>query len=185
VISGIVLPIPTETMLGSGAPPAGEAIAGGPCGTCTRCLRACPMGALAAPGVLDRELCIQAWATRGEPFPPPVIEKWGTRLYGCQECQSCCPHNAGLTEAAREAPGELGPSLPLLPFLTMDESWLKERLRGTALGMSWIRPSTLTRNALAAAGARPDPSLRAAVAGHRDSEDPAQRAAARWALERF
>jgi epoxyqueuosine reductase QueG len=67
----------------------------------------------------------------------------------------------------------------------MEESALKERLRGTALGMSWIAPSSLVRNALAAAGAARDPAVRGAVAEHLASQDQAQRAAARWAYARF
>jgi epoxyqueuosine reductase len=182
-IAGIVLPVPASAVLPTAAPAGTEPV--DLCGSCSRCLRACPVGALTAPGILDRDRCLQAWATRPDPFPVKVIESWGARLYGCQDCQSCCPHNAALSEGGPEAPGELGPSLPLLPFLAMDEAGLKRRLRGTALGMSWIAPASLVRNALAAAGAQGDPAVRHAIAAHVNSDVPALRTAARWALGRL
>jgi epoxyqueuosine reductase QueG len=85
------------------------------------------------------------------------MELWGRRLYGCQECQAVCPHNRVLTEEARPAEGELGPSVSLKRVLSLDAAGLKEWFRGSAMGMSWVAGNALLRNALISAGNRGDP----------------------------
>jgi epoxyqueuosine reductase len=66
------------------------------CGQCTRCIRACPMGAILAPGVIDARKCI-AYLTiehKGKIAPNLAnkIAKTG-RVFGCDICQEVCPHN--------------------------------------------------------------------------------------------
>lgn len=75
----------------------------GSCGGCDRCLAACPTGALIAPGILDSRRCIayQTIEYRGI-FDPASAGKLNGWLFGCDICQSVCPHNrnapAGLPE---------------------------------------------------------------------------------------
>lgn len=65
------------------------------CGTCTRCLGACPTQALVSPGVLDAKRCISYWTIehRGG-LAADVAASIGSHVYGCDICQDVCPWNA-------------------------------------------------------------------------------------------
>lgn len=64
------------------------------CGRCRQCLDNCPTGALYAPGRLDARKCISYMTieAKGE-IPEEMHSRLGNRLYGCDACQQCCPHN--------------------------------------------------------------------------------------------
>jgi epoxyqueuosine reductase len=177
VIAGAVIPVPT---------PAAErlpVLPADPCGACRRCRAACPAGAIEQPFVVRHDLCLQGKAGRGEVFDEETSAAWGTRLYGCQECQSVCPHNRGLTERAPASTGEIGPGVALRAFLAEDEAERKQRFRGTSLGMSWISADALLRNALVAAGNRGDGTLCTLVERHITGGPEHVRSAARRARE--
>jgi len=64
------------------------------CGSCARCLTACPTGAIVEPGVVDARRCL-AWLVQAEGvFPRQHRVALGDRLYGCDECQEVCPPSA-------------------------------------------------------------------------------------------
>jgi epoxyqueuosine reductase len=118
------------------------------CGTCTRCIDACPTGAITDPYQLDARKCISYLTIehRGEIAPDlqPQIGNW---LYGCDICQDVCPHN-------RKAPATTDSALaPRFPTGTLDvidiESWSDEQycrnLRGSA--MKRVKLPMLKRNA--------------------------------------
>jgi epoxyqueuosine reductase len=70
------------------------------CGSCRRCLDACPTGAIVAPGVVDARRCL-AWLVQAEgDFPVEYREALGDRLYGCDDCQTACPINRIADRAA-------------------------------------------------------------------------------------
>lgn len=65
------------------------------CGTCTRCIDHCPTGAIRSPGVIDTGRCISRLTNErlpeGVSVAPDTLHGW---IFGCDECQSCCPRNA-------------------------------------------------------------------------------------------
>ncbi len=175
VIAGAVIPVPAREMAPAARVPAD------PCGPCRACIDACPAGAIVERGLVDPSLCLQGLASRPGSFPEAAREAWGSRLYGCQTCQEVCPYNAELAEAGKAKEGELGPSISLRRILSMKEAELRAFLRKTALGMSWISPEAILRNALIAAGNRGNPALSEAISRHCSSGTAFVMEAARWA----
>jgi epoxyqueuosine reductase len=153
------------------------------CGSCTACLSACPTGAIPAPGFVDARRCLSFWTIerRGD-VPDEVAARLGRWVFGCDDCQTCCPWNGGATPAADPdlvpLPGQSG--LDLQALLRMTEDDYRRRCHGTALARA--RRDGLLRNGLLQAGLSGDPAWLEDVKAHLDSPLPGVRAAARWAL---
>ncbi len=65
------------------------------CGTCTRCLKICPTGALVAPNTLDPRRCISYWTIEAkESIPEEIRPLMGNRIFGCDICIDICPWNS-------------------------------------------------------------------------------------------
>jgi epoxyqueuosine reductase len=86
------------------------------CGNCTRCMEACPTGAIVAPGSIDARKCLSYQTIENkEPIPPALKEKTRGWVFGCDICQDICPHN-------RFSKPHHEPSLyPLKPISEWDE----------------------------------------------------------------
>lgn len=78
------------------------------CGSCRRCVDACPTGALATPYRLDARKCLNYWSIedKGNEIPPEIADRFDNRLYGCETCQNVCPFN----EISRDASPQTGRS---------------------------------------------------------------------------
>ncbi len=87
------------------------ALAADRCGSCTRCLEACPTGALVAPREMDASLCI-AYLTieKKGSIPEELREKMGRQVFGCDICQDVCPWNGRAARRAVERARESGGS---------------------------------------------------------------------------
>lgn len=121
------------------------------CGSCTRCLEACPTGALAEPYRLDSNRCISYWTIehRG-PFPDGVQEMVGDWVFGCDVCQEVCPWNrdpVGADHPELQLP-EARRELDLAGLLRLSREEYVERFRGSP--MKRARLEGLQRNAAAA-----------------------------------
>jgi epoxyqueuosine reductase len=160
------------------------------CGACDACLRACPTGALIAPGILDNRRCISFWTIehRG-PIPLEIRPLIGDWIFGCDLCQEVCPINAYPRRAApdtaalaayRQAPD---PRPVLEELLLLDEAAFSDRFRGTAVWRT--RRSGLLRNACVALGNVGERSSVPALAGALRDHDPLVRGHAAWALGRL
>jgi epoxyqueuosine reductase len=121
------------------------------CRDCGACLRACPTGAIKEPGGIDRDLCLQAYMSDDRPVPEIVKKAWGRRFYGCDECLRACPRSEGahtLTLSVEEEKrGLLGDRIDARSVIADTDLGLSERFKGSALGLSWLGPATLRKNA--------------------------------------
>ena len=117
------------------------------CGSCRRCVEACPTKALGDQGgFVDRKKCIQHW-THIDEEPPAFIRPFlSDRLYGCDICLEACPYFRP-DESASCLLGVLGASIPARALLALSASALKTSLKATVLDRSWISPKALRRNA--------------------------------------
>ncbi len=159
------------------------------CGTCTRCIEACPTGAITAPRVLDSRLCI-SWLTienRG-PIPEELRAKVGNRVFGCDICQETCPWNR---QPAPGAVAALDLGRPVAParlvdwaeeLLALDAGGFDARYQGTALR----RPGrdALLRNVCVGLGNTADPAVRPLLEECAGDGSALVREHARWALSR-
>ncbi len=109
------------------------------CGTCTRCLDACPTGAFPEPYVLDARKCIATW-TIESPSPAAVIdpESIGPHAFGCDVCQEVCPWNRKplMTQHPhlRPRPENVRPKLAELAALAaVDDETLRARFPRSAV----------------------------------------------------
>jgi epoxyqueuosine reductase len=166
--------------------PAGEPVADG-CGTCHRCLDACPTGAIVAPGVIDANRCL-AWVLQAPgTIPTELRAAIGDRIYGCDDCQEACPPTVRLGRR-HQHPLEPGAEawVDVLDLLDADDDTLLDRHgRWYIAGRD---PRWLRRNALVVLGntaGGDDPRVVATLARYRHGDDPVLAEHARWASERL
>jgi epoxyqueuosine reductase len=155
------------------------------CGSCTRCIDACPTGALDDPGVLDSTKCLSYWSQAPGAVPVEYREEMGSYVYGCDICQDVCPWNRG-TEKRRAGAGlpeDAEPVVSLVDWLEAADGDL--RTRYDRLYFPRNDPRYLRRNALIAAGNSGEVALVPAVEHWRESDDDLLREHAEWALERL
>ncbi len=160
----------------------------GGCGPCTRCVPACPTGAIVAPGVVDARRCLSWLLQATGPFPREHREALGDRIYGCDDCQEVCPPNR---VAAVAAPAALTPSAPrawvdVLELLDDDDAAVLHAARRWYVAER--NPRYLRRNALVVLGntAAPDDARALAMLVRcLRHPDPLIRAHAVWAAARL
>ncbi|MCW5555754.1 MAG: tRNA epoxyqueuosine(34) reductase QueG [Verrucomicrobiae bacterium] len=156
------------------------------CGTCTRCLAACPTNAITAPFQLDAPRCISYLTIELKgPIPVALRPAIGNRIFGCDDCLAVCPWNrfahAGslMSDHARR---ELG-TLDLLELLELDEARFRARFAGTPLLRTKRRG--LLRNVCVALGNVGDAGALPALRRAAMDAEPLIAEHARWAMERI
>ena len=156
------------------------------CGSCTRCVTACPTGALRGDYTIDATRCISDLTQRKDAIPRDLRPLIGTWVWGCDICQEACPPTQrSPRNATAFAPLDGDTRAPeLAKLLRLRSGEFKRRYAQTAIG--WRGAAILRRNAAVAMGNALDradvPPLEEAIA---DDPHPQVRAHAAWALGRI
>ena len=156
------------------------------CGSCTRCIDACPTHAIVAPYELDSNKCISYLTIekRG-PVPEELREGMGHQVFGCDICQDVCPWNrkAPATDKPEFHPREglVNPALAWLAEISVEE--FRNRFRGSPVKRA--KHSGLRRNALVAIGNSGEPTLLPVAERALNDPDPVIAEAAQWAKQRL
>ena len=153
------------------------------CGDCRRCLDACPTAAIVAPYEVDARRCI-SYLTIELPGAIPVALRplIGNRIYGCDDCQLCCPWNrfSRLGDPAFAVRNGLD-AAPLATLFAWSEDEFKQRLAGSAIRrighQRWLR-----NIAVALGNAEPSLANLAALASRQDDPSPLLREHVAWAI---
>lgn len=123
------------------------------CGSCTRCLDACPTNAFVEPRVLDATRCISYLTieSKGE-IPDAFQEAVGSNIYGCDICQDVCPYNVKFARelrepafAARDAIRDKNPETLARDLLAMDDDEFRSAFKQSP--MKRAKRRGLARNA--------------------------------------
>jgi epoxyqueuosine reductase len=155
------------------------------CGSCTRCIDACPTGALDEPGVLDATRCLSYWTQAPEPIPEEYRKPLGDMVYGCDICQDVCPWNRGVEKrrAGAEPPRDALPTVSLVDWLEREPDDLRDAFARLYVPRNDGR--YLRRNALVALGNSGTEEHRPLIERYAAGEDELLRDHAAWALARL
>jgi len=156
------------------------------CGSCTRCIEACPTDALIAPYQLDATRCISYLTIekRGT-IPEDMREGMGRHVFGCDICQDVCPWN-------RKAPATAAPEFqprpelinPALEWLaTMDADEFRQAFRRSPVRRAKL--SGLRRNAVIVMGNSAQSEFASLLEKLRQDEDPVVAESAAWAAQKL
>ncbi|MGA2085677.1 MAG: tRNA epoxyqueuosine(34) reductase QueG [Terracidiphilus sp.] len=158
------------------------------CGSCRRCLDACPTGALIAPYQMDAARCISYLTIehRGA-IPEVLMEGMGRQVFGCDICQDVCPWNSPRrTPVSTDPELEARPELvnPALEWLAaLDEAEFELRFNGSPVRRAGF--DGLRRNVAIAMGNSGQGRFAPWLHQWAQAADEGLRTAARWALEKL
>jgi epoxyqueuosine reductase len=158
------------------------------CGSCTRCLEACPTGALVEPGVLDATRCLSYLTIehRGA-IPEAMRTALGAHVYGCDICQEVCPYNqpARPSEDAAWQPRSEWDGPRLVGLWQRTDASLRALVADSAMARAPL--TNLRRNLAVAIGNSGDGDAVAALGEDRSEasiDDPMVREHVAWARNR-
>jgi epoxyqueuosine reductase len=161
------------------------------CGTCTRCIDACPTDAFVEPRVLDATRCISYLTIEQKgPIRTDLREAVGENLYGCDICQDVCPWNERFARelrepslAARETLAGRDARALARVILRMDDDEFRSAFKGSP--MKRAKRRGLARNAAVVLGNIADPRDAELLRDALDHDESLVREHAAWALERI
>ena len=155
------------------------------CGSCRRCIDACPTGAIIEPGTVDAAKCLAWLIQKPGTFDRRYREALGDRIYGCDDCQEVCPPTTrlSLSKPLRE---DARPWMDVLELLDMDDETLLAHVDQWYIAErnpDWVRRNALL--VLGNIGERADKNVVAAISRYLEHPDPMLRAHAVWSAARL
>jgi epoxyqueuosine reductase len=156
------------------------------CGTCERCITACPTGAITGPHKLDARRCISYLTIELKGAIPmelrPLI---GDRIFGCDDCLEACPWNrfAQVSKESRFAARRSASAFALGDYLRLTDEEFRNLFRNSPIQR--IKRRGFLRNVCVALGNAGDLSDLPALQGAADDPEPLIAEHARWAIERI
>ncbi len=153
------------------------------CGSCEKCLKACPTGALIEPGKIDARRCISYLTIeRKGLIPEDLREAMGNRIYGCDDCLAACPWNKFATphEEAAFIPREVCSVPKLADLAALDDAAFRKAFSGSPVKRTGR--DRMVRNALFAMGNSGDAALAPIARRLCGDSSPLVRDAAAWAV---
>ena len=155
------------------------------CGSCVRCIDACPTDAIIAPYVIDNTRCISYLTIENRGSIPrrlrPLMYDW---VFGCDICQDVCPVNVKAAYTAEQAfKKQRFTTLDLVAILEMTEEEFQERFQGSPIKRA--KRIGLQRNACVALGNSSDSTAVPALVGALTQGEALVRGHAAWALGRL
>ena len=156
------------------------------CGSCTRCLTACPTSAITAPFQLDARRCISYLTIELKgAIPVELRPAIGNRIYGCDDCLAACPWNRFAREGSlmKTHAREDLQTPDLLELLQLDAAGFKSRFAGSPVLRTKRRG--LLRNVCVALGNTGDASALPALEKAAHDAEPLVAEHARWAMEQI
>ncbi len=155
------------------------------CGTCVRCIAACPTGAITAPHKLDARRCISYLTIELKgAIPVELRPLMGDRIYGCDDCLDACPWNR-FASVSREASFASTPAtrMPLRDYLALGDAQFHALFRRSPIKR--IKRRGFLRNVCVALGNVGDPTDLPALQRAADDPEPLIAEHALWAIERI
>ncbi len=161
------------------------------CGTCTRCLDACPTSAFVEPRLLNATQCISYLTIELKgAIPEDLRAAMGTHIYGCDICQDVCPYNIKFAQELREPAFAPRPMIAdknaqslARDLLAIDDAGFRTAFRNSP--MKRAKRRGLARNAAVVLGNVGDESDAHALASASNEREPLVGEHAKWALEQI
>ena len=156
------------------------------CGSCTRCIEACPTEALIAPREMDASRCISYLTIekKGE-IPEELRAGMGRQIFGCDICQEVCPWNrrAPIADKRVMRPRRDLVNADLGELGRMEPPEFRRRFHGSPMERTGLK--RLRRNVAVAMGNSGEARFREQLARWEETADPVLTEAASWALRRI
>jgi len=156
------------------------------CGSCVRCIDACPTNAIVAPGVVDARRCLSWVLQRPGVIPHDMRTAVGDRIYGCDDCQEVCPPSVHLGAKFTQQIDDARTWLPLVELLDADDDGVEQMWDRWYLADR--QPRWARRNAVVVLGniaSSDDHRVIALLQRYAAAADEVLAEHARWALDRI